>query len=261
MSDLLNLEGRVALVTGAGQGVGAEIARNLADRGAAVVVNDFYGDRAEAIAKELTSKGGTAVEVAADVSDYDGVQRMFKTAEDHFGHVDILVNNAGNAGPSGSIVESAPFWETAPDDWERWMKVNYYGVLNTTRLALPGMVERQFGRIITIVSDAGRVGEPNFVVYSGAKAGAMGLMRSVAKAAGPYQVTANSIALATIETPTTAPVIEDEATRKAMLRHYIIRRLGQPADAAGLALFLASDAASWITGQTYPVNGGYSLSL
>lgn len=261
MSDLLKLDGRVALVTGAGQGVGAEIARNLANHGASVVVNDFYGDRAEAIARELTSKGGTAVDVAADVTDYDGVQQMFKTAEEHFGQVDILVNNAGNAGPSGSIVESAPFWETAPDDWERWMKVNYYGVLNTTRLALPGMVDRRFGRIITIVSDAGRVGEPNFVVYSGAKAGAMGLMRSVAKAVGPHQVTANSIALATIETPTIAPVIEDEATRKAILKHYIIRRLGQPADAAGLALFLASDSASWITGQTYPVNGGYSLSL
>lgn len=261
MSDLLKLVGRVALVTGAGQGVGAEIARNLANHGAAVVVNDFYRDRAETIAQELTSAGASAIHLAADVSDYDDVQTMFDTARKHFGHIDILVNNAGNAGPTGSIVESVPFWETSPDDWERWMKVNYYGVLNTTRVALPGMVERQFGRIITIVSDAGRVGEPNFVVYSGAKAGATALMRSVAKAVGQYQITANSIALATIETPTTAPVIEDPATRKAMLKHYVIRRLGQPADAAGLALFMASDAASWITGQTYPVNGGYSFSL
>jgi 2-hydroxycyclohexanecarboxyl-CoA dehydrogenase len=261
MSDLLNLDGRVALVTGSGQGVGAQIARNLASCGAAVVANDFYRDRADAIAGELAAEGGTAVGVPADVSDYDDVQRMFETAEEHFGRVDILVNNAGNAGPSGSIVESAPFWETTPGDWDRWMRVNYYGVLNTTRLALPGMVERQFGRVITVVSDAGRVGEPNLVVYSGAKAGATGLMRAVAKAVGRYQITANSIALASIETPTTAPLIEDAAARKAMLRHYIIRRLGQPSDAAGLALFLASDAASWITGQTYPVNGGYSLSL
>lgn len=261
MSDLLKLDGRVALVTGAGQGVGAEIARNLASCGAAVVVNDFYGERAEAIAQELTSTGASAIDVAADVSDYDDVQRMFQTSEERFGHVDILVNNAGNAGPSGSIVETVPFWETSPDDWDRWMKVNYYGVLNTTRLALPRMVEHRYGRIVTIVSDAGRVGEPNFVVYSGAKAGATGLMRSVAKAVGRYQITANSIALASIETPTTAPLLEDEAARKAMLSHYVVRRLGQPADAAGLALFLASDAASWITGQTYPVNGGYSLSL
>ncbi|WP_312861033.1 SDR family NAD(P)-dependent oxidoreductase [Amycolatopsis endophytica] len=251
----------MALVTGAGQGVGAQIARNLANCGAAVVVNDFYGERAKAVAVELTSAGATAVDVASDVSDYNDVQRMFTTAEEHFGHVDILVNNAGNAGPSESIVETVPFWETSPGDWDRWMKVNYYGVLNSTRLALPGMVERRFGRIITIVSDAGRVGEPNFVVYSGAKAGAMGLTRSVAKAVGRYQITANSIALATIETPTTAPVIQNEAVRKEMLKHYTIRRLGQPADAAGLALFLASDAASWITGQTYPVNGGYSFSL
>lgn len=261
MSDLLNLDGKVALVTGAGQGVGAQIARHLASNGASVVVNDFYGDRAETVAAELTSAGATAAGVAADVSDYDDVRVMFATAEEHFGQVDILVNNAGNAGPSESIVETVPFWKTSPDDWDRWMKVNYYGVLNATRLALPGMVERRSGRVITIVSDAGRVGEANFVVYAGAKAGATGLMRSVAKAVGPYQVTANSIALATIETPTTAPVVEDEATRKAMLRHYVIRRLGQPDDVAGLALFLASDAASWITGQTYPVNGGYSFSL
>lgn len=261
MSNDAKFDGKVALVTGAGQGVGAEIARQLANSGAAVVVNDFYGERAEAVADELTASGAKAIGIAADVSAFDDVQRMITTAEEHFGQVDILVNNAGNAGPSGSIVESEPFWETSPDEWERWMKVNYYGVLNATRLALPGMVERQSGRIITIVSDAGRVGEANFVVYSGAKAGATGVMRSVAKAVGRHGITANSIALATIETPTTAPVLEDEATRKAMLRHYVVKRLGQPADAAGLALFLASDDAAWITGQTYPVNGGYSFSL
>ncbi|MDN3059782.1 SDR family oxidoreductase [Streptomyces sp. SRF1] len=261
MSNLLNLDGRVALVTGAGQGVGAEIARHLASSGATVVVNDFYADRAEKVASELASTGASAVGVGADVSDYDDVRRMFQTSEELFGRVDILVNNAGNAGPSESIVETVPFWETSPEDWDRWMRVNYYGVLNSTRLALPGMVERRYGRIVTIVSDAGRVGEPNFVVYAGAKAGATGVMRSVAKAVGRYEITANSIALASTETPTTAPALADEAVRKAMLSHYVVRRLGQPTDAAALALFLASDAASWITGQTYPVNGGYSFSL
>ncbi|GAA1844660.1 hypothetical protein GCM10009836_25160 [Pseudonocardia ailaonensis] len=107
----------------------------------------------------------------------------------------------------------------------------------------------------------GRVGEPNFITCSVAKAGAMAVMRSVTKAVGRYDVSANCIALATIETPTTAPVLAGKATRKAMLRHYLIKRLGRPADAAGLAVFLSSDAASWITGQTYPVNGDYSSSL
>ena len=261
MSELFSLDGKVALVTGAGQGVGAQIARNLANYGAAVVVNDFYAERAESIADELTAQGANAIAIAADVSDYDRVEDMFATAQDRLGGVDVLVNNAGNAGPSQSIVETMPFWETSPADWDRWMQVNYYGVLNATRVALPGMVQRRFGRVITVVSDAGRVGEPNFVVYAGAKAGATGVMRSVAKAVGRYQITANSIALATIETPTTAPVLQDEATQKAMLKQYTIRRFGQPTDAAGLALFLASDQAAWITGQTYPVNGGYSFSL
>ena len=114
MSDLLNLDGKVALVTGAGQGVGAQIARYLSSCGASVVVNDFYGDRAEAIAGELTLEGGAALDVAADVSAYDDVQRMFKTAEERFGRVDILVNNAGNAGPAGSIVEHRRSGRPAP---------------------------------------------------------------------------------------------------------------------------------------------------
>lgn len=262
MRDLLDLRGRVALVTGAGQGVGRQIALHIAEHGAgAVIVNDYYEDRAKAVADEVDDAGSRGFPVQADVTDFDGVATMIATGEEEFGRVDILVNNAGNAGPSASIGDAPPFWETDPADWSKWIGVNFYGVLHATRAVLPGMVERGYGRIVTVISDAGRVGEPHLVVYSGAKAGAAGLMRGVAKAVGRYGITVNSVALAAIETPTTAPMMEDDEARKAMLRNYIIRRVGKPEDPAGLVLFLCSDAASWITGQTYPVNGGYSSAL
>lgn len=262
MPDLMDLKGRVALVTGAGQGVGRQVALYLAEHGASgVVVNDYFQERADAVASEITEAGSRAIGVQADVTDLDSVTAMVTAGEEEFGQVDILVNNAGNAGPTASIDEAAPFWETGPEDWAKWMDVNYYGVLHSIRAALPGMVERNYGRIVTVISDAGRVGEPHLVVYSGAKAGAAGLMRGVAKAVGRHGITVNSVALAAIETPTTAPMMEDDAARKAMLRAYVIRRVGTPEDPAGLIVFLASDAASWITGQTYPVNGGYSFSM
>lgn len=262
VTDLLDLKGRVGLVTGAGQGVGRQVALNLAEHGAGgVIVNDFYEDRAQAVAREIEEAGGRAIAVQADVTDLDAVSAMVAAGEEAFGQVDILVNNAGNAGPSADIRDATPFWETGPEDWDKWIRVNFNGVLNATRAVLPGMVERKYGRIVTVISDAGRVGEPHLVVYSGAKAGAAGFMRGIAKAVGRYGITVNSVALGAIETPTTAPMMESEEARKAMLRSYIIRRVGQPQDVAGLVLFLCSDAAAWITAQTYPVNGGYSSAL
>jgi 3-oxoacyl-[acyl-carrier protein] reductase len=121
------------------------------------------------------------------------------------------------------------------------------------------MMERRYGRITTVISDAGRVGEPHFVVYSGAKAGAAGFTRALAKAVGRAEVTANCVALSGIRTPGVAGLISEEAVSR-MLKSYVLRRLGEPADAANMILFLSSDAANWITGQTYPVNGGYAVS-
>jgi 2-hydroxycyclohexanecarboxyl-CoA dehydrogenase len=116
------------------------------------------------------------------------------------------------------------------------------------------------GSIVNIISDAGRVGEPNLVVYSAAKAGASGFSRALAKSLGAHKIRVNAVSLATIATPTIEPLLQDPEQLKKMMRHYIIRRVGQPEDAANMVLFLASDATSWVTGQTIPVNGGYSIS-
>ena len=262
MQDLLSLSGKVALITGAGQGVGRQIALHFAAHdAAAVIVNDFYLERAEAVAAELEAIGTRALAVQCDVTDFDGVHSMVAEAQDAVGPVDILVNNAGNAGPDVPITGVAPFWETGPQEWAPWLGPNFFGVLNCTNAVVGGMVERGYGRVVTIVSDAGRVGEPNFVVYSGAKAGAAGFVRAIAKAVGHAGVTANCIALSAMRTPATEGMTADDAALKKLLRSYIVRRLGEPEDAANMALFLASDAASWVTGQTYPVNGGYALAV
>lgn len=262
MESLLDLKERVALVTGAGQGVGRQAALHMAAHNAGgVVVNDFHLARAEAVAEEIRAMGGKALPIACDVTDYDAVVAMVAAGEAKFGKIDILVNNAGNAGPTQGLSDIKPFWETGPEEWAHWLGTNLYGVLNCTRAAIGGMLARQQGRVITVISDAGRVGEPHLAVYSGAKAGAAGFMRGLAKAVGRANVTANCIALAGVNTPGVAGLMPDDDTMKKILRAYIIRRMGEPSDAANMILFLASDAASWITGQTYPVNGGYSVSV
>jgi 2-hydroxycyclohexanecarboxyl-CoA dehydrogenase len=253
-----DLSGRRALITGAGQGVGAGIAALLAGNGAEVLVNDLVAERAEAQARELIDAGGRAVSCPFDVTDHDGVAAAVAAT----GPVDILVNNAGNAGGDG-WPGMVPFAETTPADWERFLPVNLYGVMHCVHAVLPGMIERRWGRLVTIISDASRVGEPMMAAYSAAKAGAAGLMRSVAKEVGRYGVTANNISLGTMRTPLTEAswIDADERQVAARLRGYAIRRPGLPDDVAALTLYLTSPAAGYITGQTIPLNGGYSLAL
>jgi 3-oxoacyl-[acyl-carrier protein] reductase len=261
LSALLDLTGKVALVTGAGQGVGEATARMLAGQGASVAVNDFHGERAERVAADIEAGPGRAIAVEADVTDAEAVEAMVDRVAGDLGAVDVLVNNAGNAGAQQpALAPAPPFWESSPGDWSAWIDVNFTGVLLASRAVLPSMVERGGGRIVTVISDAGRVGEPDLVVYSAAKAGAAGFTRALAKATARHGITANCVALGGVRTPAIEPLLRDEALVRKLVRAYPTGRLGEPEDPAALITFLSCDAASWITGQTYPVNGGYSFT-
>lgn len=259
---LLRLDGKVALVTGAGQGVGRTVALMLAAQGAKVVVNDFHADRADAVVRELQEAGATAMACAGDVSDYDAVAANVQAVATELGPVDILVNNAGNAGPVESpLAPAPPFWEESPTTWGRWLDVNLNGVLHCTHAVTPGMIAAGDGRVITVISDAGRVGEPHLAVYAGAKAGAAGFVRGYAKAVARHGITANCVALGAIRTPAIEEAIQDADALKKIVRAYPLRRIGEPEDPGAMITFLATDAAGWVTGQTIPVNGGYSMTL
>jgi 2-hydroxycyclohexanecarboxyl-CoA dehydrogenase len=263
MSEILDLAGRIAFVTGAGQGVGRQIALHLAAHNAGgVAVNDYVLERAESVVGEIEAAGGRAIPVQADVSDYESVKEAFARTATDLGPVGVLVNNAGNAGANPSAELGRPFWETGPEVWESFIGVNFDGVINCTSQVIPGMIEANGGRIITIISDAGRWGDVGLAIYAGAKAGAAGFMRSVARTLGRYNITANCVAIAATVTPATETGLTGDPEQvKRVLRNYIIRRPGQPTDVANMVLFLASDSNGWITGQTYPVNGGFSLAL
>ncbi len=262
--DPLDLDGQAAFVTGAGQGAGRAIALLLAHHNAGgIAVNDFVEERAEAVAAEIRALGVPACAVPADVGDRASVTAAATRARTELGPVTLLVNNAGNAGPNADMRQSPLFWETDPADWDRYFHTNLDGVMNCCHALLPGMVTQWRGRVVTIVSDSGRVGEPRLTVYSAAKAGAAGFMRSLAKEAGRFGITCNSISLSTLEPPLPEPrkaefLASDQA--KKHVSRYVIRRFGKPDDVAHMTLFLCSEAASWITGQTYPVNGGYDFA-
>lgn len=262
--DILDLGGQVAFVTGAGQGAGRGIARMLARHRARVAVNDYVLERAEAVAAEIREEGGEAVAVQADVGDLASVREAVAQTTQAFGAPSLLVNNAGMAGPNASIGHSQMFWETDPADWDRYFRTNTLGVLNCCHAVLPAMVEQKRGRIVTIVSDSGRIGEARLAVYAAAKSGAAGFVRSLAKEVGRHGITCNAVSLSTLTPPMDAETLASYLAgpqAKAQLSQYVIRRFGEPDDVAAMVLFLCSDAAGWITGQTYPVNGGYSFAV
>ena len=240
--------------------MGEGIARVLAEAGAHVVVNDLVEDRAAAVADAITGAGGQASPAAFDVTDHDGV----RAAIDACGPIDILVNNAGNAGADG-WPGTVPFTETSPADWDVLLQVNLLGVMHCVHAVLPAMIEARWGRIITVVSDAGRTGDAQLAVYGAAKAGAAGFSRGIAREVGRHGITVNSVALGTMRTPLTeafwddpdhadrqtgdAPRLRGAPSRRGR-RRGVDRRVARRRARSG-----------WITGQTIPVNGGRSFAL
>lgn len=247
---LFDLTGRTAFVSAAGQGVGACIAAWLARRGARVGVNDISAERAEATVTAIRDDGGDAMTAIADITDRDQLARAIGDVTAAFGPIDILINNGG-VPPQG--FDFRPFPQTVREDWDRYIDLNLHGVMHSVQEVLEPMRQRGFGRIVTIVSDAGRYGEPGMAAYAASKAGAAGFMRALSKDVGPDGITCNSLSLGSIEPPAGQRTEKDERR----VGRYPMRRLGRPEDVAAAAIYLASNEAGWMTGQTLSINGGY----
>jgi NAD(P)-dependent dehydrogenase (short-subunit alcohol dehydrogenase family) len=243
---MFELAGKTALVTGAGRNIGAGIARLLARQGAAGAVNDLDEDRTRETADAIRAAGGTAVAAPFDVTSLGAVADGIARAEAELGPIDILVNNAGV--PAG--MELVKFRDTTPEWWEPYLALNLYGVLYCTKTVIDGMCERGHGRVITISSAAGAVGLALGVsIYGAGKGGAISFMRHLALEVAQFGVTANSLALGLV-------LPELGATAASLAAQIPVGRVGTPDDIGALVVYLASDEAAWITGQTIHINGG-----
>jgi 3-oxoacyl-[acyl-carrier protein] reductase len=244
---MFDLTGRVALVTGAGQNIGAGIAETLAECGAAVAVNDLFPDRAEAVAKTISDTGAKAVPAAFDVTDLEQVRASVAEIETSLGPIDILVNNAGivQEGPRGLV----QFRDLDPGEWHRSIDLNVYGVLNCVKATIDGMCDRGFGRIVTISSGAGVQGlKIGVSMYAAGKGGAIGFMRHLALETARYGVTANTLALG---------LMENAASRgtSGLPPAAPVGRAGTGRDVGAAVVWLAAEG-DWVTGQTIGINGG-----
>jgi 2-hydroxycyclohexanecarboxyl-CoA dehydrogenase len=243
---------RVAFITGSGRGMGEAIARNFASKGFSVVVADINEKAASETAKSIIENGGDALHTACDVTSLDDITHAVEKVKAHYGRIDVLVNNAG-----WDKIE--PFLQSEPETWERVIKINYLGTIQTCKVILPLMIENGYGKIVNIASDAGRVGSAGEAVYSGTKGGVIAFSKTIAREMARHKININVVAPGPTDTPLFAEM-GNEGLKAALEKSIPFRRLAQPEDIANAVAFFASDEAGFITGQTISVSGGLTMA-
>ena len=248
----LRLKGKVAIITGGASGLGRCTAEYMKRESVVLVLADHDRERLEQTARELSSEGARVRAVPTDVRDYESCRALVAAAIESFGTVDILVNSAGVGG------SMAFFAESGPDDWRDLVAINLVGVMNCCRAVLDHMIARGYGKIVSLASEAGKANEKRMVVYGATKGGVISLTRGLATELGRYSINVNAVCPGVTHTPMTSYITEEIEARAA--KFYPLGRLGRPEDIAPLITFLASDEASWITGQAISVSGGFGRS-
>ncbi len=249
-SDVLSLTGRVAVVTGAGRGIGAATARLLAQAGAHVALVDRDAAGVTQTAEQIAVTGGEALPFTNDVTDAFAVERTFDRVAEEWGRLDVLVNNAGT-------LREAPLEDLTDDDFRDTLDVNLRAAMVCARAAVPHMLRQGRGRILSAASGSTRLGSQGLTAYAAAKAGIVGMTRTWARELGPRGITANAVAPGLIEGETVRTVASEELERT--LARIPARRLGRPEEVAAVYLFLASDLAAFINGAVVGVDGGLLL--
>ena len=241
--------GKVAIVTGAGQGMGRAVAERLAAGGAQLVVNDLAADAAERTAADIRAGGGEAIAAPGNVASKDDVDRIVKAAIDRYDALHILVNNAG-------VLRPTPVIDIEEDEWDLVVSVNLKGTYLCSRAALPAMQRAGWGRIVNFSSTAGKsVSTVGGAHYTAAKAGVLGFTRHLAKEAARHGITVNAVCPGLIDTEMVRATISDDRAR-SYAEGFPIARMGEPEEVAELVAFLASDRAAYITGASLDINGG-----
>ncbi len=243
----MSLTDKVALVTGAAQGIGKAVALLLARNGADLIVSDINLEKAEETAKEIQAIGRRAVAIKVDVASLGDVEQMVEAVLEHFGHIDILINNAG-------ITRDRLILRMTEEDWDAVLNINLKGTFHCTKVVIRHMSKQRNGRIVNIASVVGEMGNAGQANYSASKAGVIGFTKTIAREFAQRGINVNAIAPGYIETPMTEAL--PEKAKEELKRIIPMERLGRPEDVAEAVLFLVSEASSYITGQVLNVNGG-----